>query len=330
MGAPMNFERRRFLYLTASAAALPIVSRTAWAQAYPARPVRVIVPFAAGGPTDVFARLITLNISRKLGQQFYVENQPGAGGNLGMGAGARAAPDGYTVCVVSTSYVVNPSLYAKIPYDPLKDFAPVSLAATSPNVLVVHPSIPANSVKELVTFLKANPGKHSFAHPGVGTTSQLSGEMFRHSQGLDLVSVPFGGSAPAIQSALAGHTPIAFVVLTPTVSQVKEGKLRALAVTTPKRSPALPDVPTMAEAGLPGQESDTMQGVLVPAGTPQSIIALLHSEISKAMVEPDAARKLESLGFETIASTPEEFSERIRADIPKWAKVIQTSNIKVE
>jgi len=288
------------------------------------------VPFAAGGPTDVFARLITLNISRKLGQQFYVENQPGAGGNLGMGAGARAAPDGYTVCVVSTSFVVNPSLYAKIPYDPLKDFAPVSLAATSPNVLVVHPSIPANSVKELVTFLKANPGKHSFAHPGVGTTSQLSGEMFRHSQGLDLVSVPFGGSAPAIQSALAGHTPIAFVVLTPTVSQVKEGKLRALAVTTPKRSPALPDVPTMAEAGLPGQESDTMQGVLVPAGTPQPVIALLQREIGKAMAEPEAAQKLETLGFEAIASTSEEFSARIRADIPKWAKVIETAHIKAE
>jgi len=326
----MNFERRRFLYLSASAAALPIVSRTAWAQAYPARPVRVIVPFAAGGPTDVFARLIALNLSRKLGQQFYVENQPGAGGNLGMGAGARAAPDGYTVTVVSTSFVVNPSLYAKIPYDPLKDFAPVSLAATSPNVLVVHPSIPANNVKELVAFLKANPGKYSFAHPGVGTTSQLSGEMFKHSQDLDLVSVPFGGSAPAIQSALAGHTPIAFVVLTPAVPQVKEGKLRAFAVTTPKRTPALPDVPTMTEAGLPDQESDTMQGVLVPAGTPQPIVALLQREIAQALAEPEAAQKLATLGFEAIASTAEEFSARIRADIPKWAKVIETAHIKVD
>jgi tripartite-type tricarboxylate transporter receptor subunit TctC len=247
-----------------------------------------------------------------------------------MGAGARAAADGYAVTVVSTSFVVNPSLYAKIPYDPLKDFTPVTLAAASPNVLVVHPSIPANNVKELVAFLKANPGKYSFAHPGVGTTSQLSGEMFKHSQGLDLVSVPFGGSAPAIQSALAGHTPIAFTVLTPAVPQVKENKLRALAVTTAKRTPALPDVPTMAEAGLPDQESDTMQGVLVPAGTPQSIVALLHREIAKAMAEPDAVQKLETLGFETIASTPEDFSARIRSEIPKWAKVIQAANIKVE
>jgi len=326
----MNLPRRQFLLLTASAAALPLMSRGAQAQVYPAKPVRVIVPFSAGGPTDVFARLIAINLSRSLGQQFYVENQPGAGGNLGMGAGARAAADGYAVTVVSTSFVVNPSLYAKIPYDPLKDFTPVTLAAASPNILVVHPSIPANNVKELVAFLKANPGKYSFAHPGVGTTSQLSGEMFKHSQGLDLVSVPFGGSAPAIQSAIAGHTPIAFTVLTPAVPQVKEGKLRALAVTTAKRTPALPDVPTMAEAGLPDKESDTMQGVLVPAGTPQSIVALLHREIAKAMAEPDAVQKLETLGFETIASTPEDFSARIRSEIPKWAKVIQAANIKVE
>ncbi|HXZ22864.1 MAG TPA: tripartite tricarboxylate transporter substrate binding protein [Pseudolabrys sp.] len=325
----MNLERRRFLYLTAGAAAFPI-SATASAQAYPARPVRVIVPFAAGGPTDVFARLVALNLSRNLGQQFYVENQPGAGGNLGMGAGARAAPDGYTITVVSTSLVVNPSLYTKIPYDPFKDFAPVTLAATSPNALVIHPSIPANNVKALVAFLKANPGKYSFAHPGIGTTSQLSGEMFKLSQGLDLVAVPFGGSAPAIQSVLAGHTPIAFVVLTPAVQQVKEGKLRGLAVTTPKRSPALPDIPTMVEAGLPNQESDTMQGVLVPAATPQPIIALLHREISKAMSDLETVQKLETLGFEAIASTPEEFSARIRVDIPKWAKVIEMAHIKAE
>ena len=251
----MDLPRRRFLSLAASAAVFPTISENAKAQNYPARPVRAIVPFAPGGPADVFARLVTLNLSRSLGQQFYVENQPGAGGNLGMGAGARAASDGYTIMVVSTSYVVNPSLYPKIPYDPFKDFAPVTLGAVSPNILVVHPSIPAGTVKELIAFLKANPGKYSFAHSGVGTTPQLSGEMFKHSQNLDLVSVPFNGSAPAIQSALAGHTPIAFTVLTPAVPQVKEGKLRALAVTTPKRSPALPDVPTLAEAGLPDPES---------------------------------------------------------------------------
>jgi len=326
----MDLPRRLFLSLAASAAAFPTITEIAIAQNYPARPVRAIVPFAPGGPADVFARLVTLNLSRSLGQQFYVENQPGAGGNLGMGAGARAASDGYTIMVVSTSYVVNPSLYPKIPYDPFKDFAPVTLGAVSPNILVVHPSIPASNVRELIAFLKANPGKYSFAHSGVGTTPQLSGEMFKHSQNLDLVSVPFNGSAPAIQSALAGHTPIAFTVLTPAVPQVKEGKLRALAVTTPKRSPALPDVPTLAEAGLPDQEADTLLGVLVPAHTPQPIIDLLYREISKAMVQPDVAEKLVALGFDTIASTPDEFSARIRSDIPKWAKVIQTAGIKAE
>jgi len=325
----MNPRRRRFLFLAASAVAVPF-ARTAKAKTYPERPVRVIVPFSPGGPTDIFARIVAENLSRSLGQQFYIENQPGAGGNLGMRAGAHAPSDGYTVVVVSTSYIVNPSLYPKIPYDPFKDFSPVTLAATTPNVLLVHPAIPASNVKELIAFLKENNGKYSYAHSGIGTTSHLSGEMFKHSQGLDLVSVPFGGAAPAVQSVLAGHTPIAFTVLTPAVSQVKEGKLRALAVTTPKRTQALPDVPTMAEAGLHGQESDTISGILVPAHTPQPIIELLHREIGKAMIEPDAAQKLASLGFDTIDSTPEEFSSRIQTEIPKWAKVIQTAGIKAE
>jgi tripartite-type tricarboxylate transporter receptor subunit TctC len=325
----MDFQRRRLLWLATCAAGLPLAG-VARAQTYPAKPVRVIVPFAAGGPTDVFARLIALGLSRALGQQFYVDNQPGAGGNIGMGAGARAAPDGHALTVVSTSFVVNPSLYAKIPYSPTKDFAPVTLAAASPNVLVVHPSIPATTVKELIAFLRSNPGKYSIAHPGVGTSSQLGGEMFKHSQDLDLVSVPFNGSAPAVQSALAGHTPIALVVLTPVVPHAKEGKLRALAVTTAKRSPALPEVPTLAEAGLPDQESDTMQGVLAPAGTPEPVIAMLHREIDKVMADPEVAQKMAALGFEKIASTPDELARRIRADIPKWAKVIQTANIRID
>ena len=325
----MDFQRRRLLWLATCAAGLPLAG-VARAQTYPAKPVRVIVPFAAGGPTDVFARLIALGLSRALGQQFYVDNQPGAGGNIGMGAGARAAPDGHALTVVSTSFVVNPSLYAKIPYSPTKDFAPVTLAAASPNVLVVHPSIPATTVKELIAFLRSNPGKYSIAHPGVGTSSQLGGEMFKHSQDLDLVSVPFNGSAPAVQSALAGHTPIALVVLTPVVPHAKEGKLRALAVTTAKRSPALPEAPTLAEAGLPDQESDTMQGVLAPAGTPEPVIAMLHREIDKVMADPEVAQKMAALGFEKIASTPDEFARRIRADIPKWAKVIQTANIRID
>ena len=324
----MKSLRRQFLYLGASAVVLPAMFGGAWAQSYPTRPVRVIVPFAAGGPADVLARLLAQKLSQSLGQQFYVENQPGAGGNLGMAAGARATADGYTITVVGTSFVVNPSLYPKIPYDPVKDFAPVTLAAISPNVLVIHPSIPAKSVRDLIEFLKANPGKYSYAHAGNGTTPQLSGEMFRRSQNLDIVPVSFGGSAPAIQSALGGHTPIAFTVLTPAVPQVKAGLLRALAVTTPKRSTALPDVPTLGEAGLPDQEADTILGILVPARTPQEIVTLLHREIASAMKQPEAADKLAAIGFDSVANTPDEFAARIANDIPKWAKVIQAAQIK--
>jgi len=298
--------------------------------AYPTKPVRFIVPFAPAGPTDVFARLLAQKMSAKLGQQFYVENQAGAGGNLGMGNAARATPDGYSIVFVSTSFIVNPSLFAKIPYDPYKDFAPVTLAAISPNLLSIHPSIPAANVKELIAFLKANPGKYGFASAGLGTTPHLSGELFKLSQQLDLVHIPFNGSAPAVASALAGHTPIAFTVITPAVPQVKAGLLRALAVTTPKRSPALPDVPTLAEAGLPDQEADTMQGILVPAGTPNEIVTLLHREILDAMAQPDVKEKMAALGFEPVASTPDEFAARVRVEIPKWGKVIRDANIQVQ
>ena len=328
-GVFVEISRRQFVSQVAGMATLSSFSRAVEAQTYPERPVRIIVPFAPGGPADALARLIAEKLS-KLGQQFYVENQAGAGGNLGMGAGARASPDGYTITIVGPSFVVNPSLYPKIPYDPQKDFAPVTLAAVSPNVLVIHPSIPATTVKELISFLKDNPGKHSFAHPGKGTTAQLSGEMFRRSLDLDIVPVSFNGSAPAIQSTLGGHTPIAFTVATPAVPQVKEGLLRALAVTSAKRLPVLPDIPTLAEAGLPNQESDSLMGVLAPARTPEAIITLLNREIVSAINQPDIAEKLAGLGFEAVASSPTEFAARIESDISKWAQVIRAANIKAE
>jgi len=294
---------------------------------YPDHPVKVIVPFAAGGPTDVMARLVAQKLSEELKQQFYVENRPGAGGNIGMAEAGRAKPDGYTLLVASSSYVVNPSLYVKAPYDPYKDFAPITLAAASPNILVVNSSFPAKSVKELIDLLKKEPGKYTIANPGIGTTPQLAAELFKLSLQLDATSVPFGGAAPAIQSAISGHTPIAFSALPPTSPQVKAGTLRGLAVTSAKRSDALPDVPTLAEAGVPEQESETMQGVFAPAGTPKAIIDRLNKEIAKAMALQDVKDKCAQLGFDPVANSPEEFTAYIKKEVEKWGKVIKEAKI---
>jgi len=294
---------------------------------YPDHPVKVIVPFAAGGPTDVMARLVAQKLSEELKQQFYVENRPGAGGNIGMAEAGRAKPDGYTLLVASSSYVVNPSLYVKAPYDPYRDFAPITLAAASPNILVVNSSFPAKSVKELIDLLKKEPGKYTIANPGIGTTPQLAAELFKLSLQLDATSVPFGGAAPAIQSAISGHTPIAFSALPPTSPQVKAGTLRGLAVMSAKRSDALPDVPTLAEAGVPEQESETMQGVFAPAGTPKAIIDRLNKEIAKAMALPDVKDKCAQLGFDPVANSPEEFTAYIKKEVEKWGKVIKEAKI---
>jgi tripartite-type tricarboxylate transporter receptor subunit TctC len=300
------------------------------ASGYPDHPVKVIVPFAAAGPTDVMARLIAQKLSDHFGKQFYVENQPGAGGNIGMASAAKASPDGYTILFVSSSYVVNPSLYARIPYDPYTDFIPITVAGDSPNVLVVNPSLPVKNVRKLVDLIKANPGKYSFASAGTGTTPHLSGELFKLTFGLDLVHVPFNGAGPAIQSTVAGHTPIAFTALPPAAPLAKGGQLRALAVTGKTRSEALPDVPTMEEAGITGQEADTLQGVLVPARTPKDITDLLYHEIVKIVHEPDVKEKFAALGFDPVANSPEEFTAQIKVEIAKWGKVIKDANIKVD
>jgi tripartite-type tricarboxylate transporter receptor subunit TctC len=326
----MKLPRRRFVRLAAGAAALPAVSRFAWAQAYPARPVRVIVPYAPGGPTDVCARLIAQKLSQQLGKQFYVENVPGAGGNIGTGQAARAAPDGYSILITVNSHVINPTLYDQVPYDAFKDFAAVTLAAGFASALTVNPSAPAATVKELVTLIKANPGKYSFASPGFGTPSHLLGEQFRVTIGLDLVHVPYGGSGPAVLAAVAGDTPIAFAALSAAVPLVKDGKLRALAVMSESRSPALPELPTIGQAGYPGLEGDGWVGVLVPAGTPADVIALLHREIVAIIAVPEMKERLSALGFEPVGSAPEEFALQMKLEMEKWAKVIRAANIKAQ
>jgi tripartite-type tricarboxylate transporter receptor subunit TctC len=329
-GNAMKLWRRQFLHLAGVVAALPTLSRVAGAQSYPDRPVRVIVPYAPGGPTDVITRLLAQKLSERMGKQFYVENMGGGGGNIAMGRAARTASDGYTLLMVNPSYVINPTLYHKVPYEFEKDFDPVTLAVATTLVLTVHPSVPAHSVKDLIALIKANPGKYSYASPGTGTPGHLVGEMFRLSLGLDLVHVPFNSAGLAVGSAVAGHTPICFASPSPAAQQVIEGKLRGLAVTSKTRSQALPDLPTTAEAGYPAVAGDNWQAVVVPAGTPKKIIAILHREIVKIIALPDIRERLLVLGFEPVASTPEEFATRAKVEFENWAKVIQASNIKVQ
>jgi len=297
---------------------------------YPNRPVKMIAPFAPGGPVDAVARVLAPKLSEGLGQQFYVENHPGGSGNIGTALAAKAPPDGYTILVISSTLVVNPSLFAKLGFDTASDLAPVSLVGVSPQVLLVHPSVPAASVKELVAWMKASPGQLSYAHAGLGTPGYLAGEMLKQAFGLDLVAVSFNGGGPAITSTIGGHTPILYTSISTAAGHIKQGTVRALAVTSARRAPALPDVPTLAEAGAPGQESDIILGVLVPAGTPQDVIDRLHREIVRIIALPDVRERLSALGFEPIASTPKEFADRIRWEIDKWAKVIRAANIKAQ
>jgi tripartite-type tricarboxylate transporter receptor subunit TctC len=288
----------------------------------------MIVPYAPGGPTDVITRLLAQKLSERVGKQFFVENIGGGGGNIAMGRAARMAPDGYTLLVVNPSYVINPTLYDKVPYDLHRDFDPVTLAVATTLVLTVHPSVPARTVSELVALIRASPGKYSYASPGTGTPGHLVGETFRLSLGLDLVHVPFNSAGLAVGSAVAGHTPICFASPSPAAQQVDDGKLRGLAVTSKARSEALPDVPTMAEAGYPEIAGDNWQAVVVPAGTPKEIIAYLHREIIIALA--DVRERLAVLGFEPVASTPEEFAARAKLEFETWAKVIRASGIKAQ
>src|SRR6266542_1950533 len=326
----MNLLRRHFLRLAGAAVGSLAAPSIASAEVYPARPIRMIVPFAPAGPTDVFARLLAHKLSEHVGKQVFVENIGGAGGNIGTGRAAQAAPDGYTMLVTGANYVVNPTLYNQVPYDPAKDFDPVTLAVTAAVVLTVHPSLPAQTVKDLVALIKAHPGKYSYASPGAGTPPHLVGELFRLSLGLDLVHVPFNGGGPAIASAVAGHTPISFGSMAPAVPLVKDGKLRALAVSSKTRSHALPDVPTMAEAGYPEVEGESWFAVVVPAGTPKEIIALLQREIARAIALPEMKERLAALGYEPVASTPEDCAAQFRTEIAKWGKVIGEAGIKAQ
>jgi tripartite-type tricarboxylate transporter receptor subunit TctC len=326
----MSMHRRKFLQLAAAAAAPGWLCRPAGAENYPSRSVRIIVAYAPGGQTDTIARLLAQKLSDRFGTQFYVENMPGASGNIGMARAAQAAPDGYTLAVIDvTASVVNPRL-TKVAYDPFKDFDPIALPATTTQVLVAHPLLPVRSVAELVALVKANPGKYSYGSAGIGSSSHLMGELFRMSLGLDLVHIPFNGAGPAIASTLGGHTPIAFGSPASTVAQVNEGSLRGLAVASSTRLAALPQVPTMAEAGLPDIVCDARLGLVAPAGTPHDVVALLNHEIVKLIELEDVKERLTTFGFEGSANTADESAALIRAESAKWAKVIQDAGIGLQ
>jgi tripartite-type tricarboxylate transporter receptor subunit TctC len=304
----------------------------AYAQgAYPDHKIRMIVPFAAGGPTDVIGRLVAERLSDVFGQQVYVENMPGAGGNLGVETAKRADPDGYTILTVSTGFIINPSMYSKIGYDPLKDFAPISLVAASPNVVAVHPSVPAKDLKELVALIKADPGKYSYAQPSTGSTPHLAAEQMKQMFNLPgLVMVPFNGAPLAVNSTLGNHTQISFTALPPAIGAIKDGSLRGIAILSKQRVAALPDLSTNIEEGVPGLESDTLTGIVAPAGTPQAIVNKWHDAIVKMAADPGIKAKLDTLGFVAVANAPAEFAERIKSEAARWDKVVKAAGIHMD
>jgi tripartite-type tricarboxylate transporter receptor subunit TctC len=303
---------------------------TAAAETWPARPVKLIVGFAPGGPTDLFARLIGQKLSEQTGKNFFIENVHGAGGNIGTGRAAQSPPNGYTVLVTGGNITNNPYLFDHVPFDPIKDFDAVTLAAATPVVLAVNPAVPAQSVKELVALIRATPGKFSYASPGTGTPPQLVGALFQHSLDLDLVHVPFEGGGNAVVATVAGHTPISFGAMAPAVPLIKDGKLRALAVTSKQRSPTLPDIPTMAEAGFSEVEGTTWTAVVVPAGTPKDIIAELHRLIVASLAQPDVREKLAAIAYVPIGSTPEDCAAFFKSEMAKWGPIIKAAGLRAE
>ena len=319
--------RRAFLCAMLGALAQVSLAAPAFAQAYPNKPIRMVVPFAAGGPTDNVARLVATKLSEKWGQQIYIENVVGASGNIGTRAVARSAPDGYTILVTTSGFVVNPSLYSPKPYDAITEFAPITIPAQAPNVLIVHPSVEAKTVKEFVALVKANPGKYAFASAGVGQTGHLAGEFLNLKYGLDMTHVPFNGGGPIMNSMMGGHTLIAFLSLPSAAAYIQSGKVRALMVTTTKRSPAVPDVPTAREAGIPEQETVFFQGILAPAGTPKEIINKWHADVVEIIASPDVKKKLEASSYDVNANTPAEFADLIKTEVGQWAKVIEETKI---
>jgi len=321
----------RMLQRLAIAVMLVGFTTSAFAQAYPSKPIRLVVPFPAGGTTDILARAVAQRLTQTLGQPVVVDNRPGAAGNIGSDVVAKSAPDGYTLLMGTVgTHAINPSLYAKMPYDHVKDFAPVILVAGVPNVLVVNPSVPVHSVQDLIKLAKEKPGQINFASSGSGTSIHLSGELFKTMAGVDMTHVPYKGSAPALSDLIGGQVQIMFDNLPSALPQIKGGKLRAVAVTSLARAPVLPDVPTIAESGLPGFEASSWFGVLVPVGTPAAIITRINADVNNWLQTQDAKDNMLAQGANAAGGSPQQFAAHIRAETDKWAKVVKASGAKVD
>lgn len=320
-----------FAVSSASLAFIALSAPQAHAQAYPSKTIRFVVPYPAGGPLDTVARLLGAKVGESVGQPVVVENKPGAGGNIGADIVAKSPADGYTILMGAVAtHAINPSLYKSIPYDPIKDFAPVTQVASTPNVLVVNPGVPAKDVKELIAYAKANPGKLSFGSGSIGSAGHLAGELFKATAGVDMVHVPYKGAAPAMQDLIGGRIQLMFDNLASSLGQVKAGKVRALAVTTAKRSPLAPDLPTIAETGVPGFDISTWFGIFAPAGTPKPALDRLHAEFAKALAAADVRDRMTSMGAEPVGNTPDEFAAFVRSEGEKYSKVIRASGAKVD
>ena len=325
----MKLPRRQFLHLAAGAAALPTVSRVAWAQAYPSRPVRIIVTFAPAGSSDIVARLIGQWLSERLGQQFVIDNRPGGGGNIGTEAVVRAPADGYTLLLVGSFNATNAALYDKLNFNLIRDIAPIAGVFRGPLVMLVHPSVPAKTVPEFITYAKANPGKIDFASAGIGSVSHLSGELFKAMAGVNLVHVPYRGGGPAVNDLLGGQVQVYFASTPSSIEYIKAGRLRALSLTTATRSDALPDIPTVGEF-VPGYEATAWYGIGAPRATPAEIVDKLNKEINAALADPRMKARIVDLGGDVLALSPADFGKLIADETEKWGNVIRALNIRAD
>lgn len=326
-----NMTRRKGLALALGLTAMLGLGRSAVAADFPERAITMVVPFAAGGSTDVVARIVAQKMSEDLGQQVIVQNVAGAGGNLGAGNVARAEPDGYTILMGTVAtHALNPLILKSTPYDPEKDFAPVSLLVVVPNVLVVNPELPAKTVQELVALLKAEPDKYSYASSGNGTPLHLSGELFKSMAGVSMQHIPYKGAGPALNDVIGNQVPIMFDNLPSSSSHIKAGTLRALAVTTAERAPSFPDVPTIAESGIPGYETYTWNALFAPANTPSEVVTRLNASANKALKDPAVAERMKEFSATIVGSTPEELAAHVKAELAKWGPVVKGANIQME